>query len=112
MPATKTHRIIVSHTDSGSGFDARVSLLEVVVEDPREPTPPREIAWGNVERWGIHVDHHDAPVACTIGVRYLGGLAACLRAWGCKVVRVLATSSDERDHDALVTELAGAVAVS
>lgn len=100
------HVIRIFHTDSGNGrFEQRVSTIEVLALDPREPTPPREIEWGTVERYNGHVDHHDSPVACTLGVRYTNGLASCLRAWGCLFVHALSTSTERAESDALLTEL-------
>ena len=106
MSTVQTHRIQILHTDSGiGGWYQHASLLEVVATDPREPTPPTRIEWGCIERYHSHVDLHDTPVACTLGVRYTDGLASCLRAWGCRVVQVLATSLDKTEATALMAEV-------
>ena len=101
---TSIHLVRVTHTDMSDPLPA-VSLIEVIATDPREPTPPTEIAWGRIERWNGSVEFHDAPVACAIGVRYPGGLASCLRAWGCRVVRVVATAPDRDAAEALDREI-------
>ncbi len=100
------HTVLVHHSDSGHGGFGRTSKTEVVTIGADAPLPPTSIEWGHVERYNGHVEHHSAPVACTWGVRYTDGLASCLRAWGCRVARVLATSSEESEAAALVLELA------